>query len=134
MPRFDCDALDRRSSAPYSFSRDAHAGRRDDDLVVALLDDVAVDLLGDLPQLVDDVFDRAVRRGVTGDVRDDEVAVVDGVFDRDHVALVADLSDVYLHPRVRVRLGEVVEVELDVVVDGAVPAAAEDLAHNTHTQ
>lgn len=41
-------------------SIDSHARGGDDDLVVALADDVAVDLLGDLAQLVDDVFDRAV--------------------------------------------------------------------------
>ena len=100
-------------------------------MVVVLLDDVAADLVGDLFQLIGDVLHRAVGRRVAGDIRDDDVAVVDGVLDWYHVALLANRGDVYLRPRVRRRSVEVVDVEFDVVV-GA-PVTTQQPAHQSHT-
>src|SRR6056297_1567377 len=64
---------------------DLDTGRRNNELVVALLDDIAVYLFGDLPQFVDYLFDRSVFGAVACDIGDNEIAVVDGVLDRNHV-------------------------------------------------
>jgi outer membrane protein assembly factor BamB len=70
---------------------------------------------------------------VAGDVRDHQVAVVDGVLDGDHVLLAADLREVHGHaPGAPGTLEVLLEVEGDVVLGAAVAAPAEDLAHDTH--
>src|SRR6056297_3416836 len=92
--------LPRRSNSKLQlFAVDRDPGRRDDQLVVTLLDDIAVDLAGDLSELVDDVFDRPVAGAVAGDIRKHQIPVVDGVFDVDHVVFAADLGDPNGHPR-----------------------------------
>ncbi len=110
---------------------DADAARRDDDLVVALLDDVAADFPGDLSEFVDDVFDGAVLRAEARDVRDDEVAVVHRVLDSDDVLLSVDLRDVELHAGLRRVRVEVLDVEFDVVLGGTT-APTENLVHEAH--
>ena len=133
----DFDVAERRDetvgrSAPEFLAADADAGRRDDDLVVALLDDVAVDLAGDLLEFVGDALDGGVLGSEARDVGDHEVAVVDGVLDGDHVLLSFDLGDVDLHRGAVGRRVEVVEVEFDVVLGGVGVPLAEDLAHKAH--
>jgi len=75
------------------FAGNVDAGRGDNQLVVALLDDVAVYLLGDLSQFVDDLFDCPVLGAVACDIGDDEIAVVDRILDRDDVLSTGDLGD-----------------------------------------
>jgi|GEM_PF-5242157 hypothetical protein len=45
------------------------------------------------------MLDRSVAGAVAGDIREDEIPVVDGVFDIDHVVFAADLGDPDGHPR-----------------------------------
>lgn len=106
--------------------------RRDDQLVVAFLHDVAADLPGDLAQLVDDVFDGPILRAKARDVRDDEIPVVHRVLDRDDVFLAVDLRDVHGHARLAGVRIEVVRIQLNVILGGAA-VPTEDLIHESHT-
>ena len=124
-----------RAAVLEFLARDGDAGRCDDELVVALLDDVAVDLAGDLLEFVDDALDGAVADPQARDVGDDEVAVVDCVLDRDDVLLVGDLRDVDGHSRLAAGGLEVlVEVQFHVVVGGVGGTPAHELAHDAHTR
>jgi len=111
---------------------DRHARRCDDDLVLPFHHHVAVDFAGHLSEVLQNAVDDAVARAHPRDVRDDEVAVVDGVFDRDGVALFADLRESNLNARVAARGVEVVQIQFDVVLGAVGAATAEDLAHDAH--
>ncbi len=101
-------------------------------MVVTLLDDVAVDLAGDLLEFVGDSLDGRVLGAEAGDVGDDEVSVVHRVLDGDNVLLAADFRDVDAHSRfVRGRL-EIVQVEFDVIPDASGRPIAENFVHETH--
>src|SRR6056297_2045162 len=112
---------------------DLDTGRRNNELVVALLDDIAVYLFGDLPQFVDYLFDRSVFGAVACDIGDNEIAVVDGVLDRNHVLSTRDLGDADGGSRATGGGLEAVQIQLDVILGVSLVAAAENLTHDTHT-
>jgi len=77
------------------------------------------------------VLDGAVLRAESRDVRDDHVAVVDGVLDGDDVLLAVYLRDVYFDPDLAGVRVEVLDVQFDVILGGT-PAPAENLLHEAH--
>jgi len=64
------------------------------------------------------VLDGAVLRAESRDVRDDHVAVVDGVLDGDDVLLAVYLRDVYFDPDLAGVRVEVLDVQFDVILGG----------------